>query len=120
MKEKAPKHSVHALGGQLQTANQKTCTRASCSELVSFEEETCFHVVLTGLVNDDLKEKAITQATPGVVTNLNSLVNFATVEEASRHRNPLKEIAAISKNTQQENCLQRHLLVIRLKKTCQL
>ena len=26
---------------------EKTCMRASCSELVSFVEETCFHVVLT-------------------------------------------------------------------------
>ena len=36
-----------------------------------------------------------------MVTDLKSLVDFATAEEASRHRNPLKEIAAISKNTQQ-------------------
>ena len=38
---------------------KKQCSRADCSETVSFTEETCYHVVLTGVHNEELKEKIL-------------------------------------------------------------
>ena len=74
----------------------KTCTRDGCSEKVFFVQETCYHVVMAGLASDELKEKGLTQAMLGVVTDLPSLLNYTSAEESSRKRNPVNEIANVS------------------------
>ena len=87
---------------------EKTGTRNTCDEKISFLEETCYHVAMTGLIHEDLKEKVLTQAMLGVVKDLQSLIDFATAEEASRHRQPLKEIAAIQNKPQPAQPKQCH------------
>ena len=38
---------------------QKLCTKRGCTETVSFVEEICYHVVLAGLYDNDMKEKVL-------------------------------------------------------------
>ena len=40
----------------------KTCSKAGCDQEVSYLEETCFHVVMSGLIDQTLREKVLTQA----------------------------------------------------------
>jgi len=52
----------------------KICSSDKCSEKVSFLEETCYHVVLTGLEDACLREKVLTQAMLNNVKDLPSIV----------------------------------------------
>ena len=61
----------------------KKCTKASCTEQVSFLEETCYHVVLAGLQDVNLLEKVLTQAMLNNVTDLPSLITYTSAEESS-------------------------------------
>ena len=62
----------------------KPCPSSTCSETVSYIEETCYHVVMAGLADADMKDRALTQAMLGAITDLPTLVNFATAEESAR------------------------------------
>ena len=62
----------------------KKCTRAGCNQDVSYLEETCYHVVMTGLGDADLREKVLTQAMLGNVKDLSTLLNYVTAEESAR------------------------------------
>ena len=64
----------------------KQCSSLSCSEKVSFLEETCFHVVMAGIADSDMKEKILTQAMLGIVKDLPTLLSYATAEESSRQK----------------------------------
>ena len=61
---------------------QKNCS--SCQTVVNFSEETCFHVVLAGICDQDMKERALTQAMMETITDLNSLVKWCTADESGR------------------------------------
>ena len=76
----------------------KTCSRSGCGETVSFLEETCYHAVLTGILNDDLREKVLTQAMIGTVTNLPTLLEFTAAEEASKQKTPSRNVNAVKKS----------------------
>ena len=65
----------------------KTCTKTGCSETVSYLEETCYHVVMAGILDDDLRQKILTQAMMGTVNNLPTLLEYAAAEEAARVKN---------------------------------
>ena len=86
---------------------EKKCSETNCPKVVSFLEETCYHVVMTGLLDENLKEKVLTQAMLGVVKDLASLVDYATAEEASRQKSPLKELAAITRKASSEKQQQK-------------
>ena len=45
----------------------KTCGNKGCNESVSFVEETCYHVVLTGIHDNEMKEKVLAQAMLGSI-----------------------------------------------------
>ena len=75
---------------------EKLCTKALCNESVSFVEETCFHVVLTGLLDQDIKEKVLTQAMVGNVKDLPTLVEYVSAEESARQKAPPRNVAAMS------------------------
>ena len=79
---------------------RKECSKQQCKELVSFLEETCYHVVMTGIASEELKEKVLTQAMIGTVKDLPSLVEYVTAEESSKHKNSSKIIASVSKPIQ--------------------
>ena len=48
----------------------KTCPKMGCDQKVSFMKETCYHVGLSGLLEQDLKEKIATQAMLNTVKDL--------------------------------------------------
>ena len=80
---------------------EKACSRDGCSEKVSFVEETCYHVVLAGLQDTDMRDRALTQAMLGTIKDLPSLLNFAIAEESARQ--PTSQVGALqrkSKTTQ--------------------
>lgn len=55
-----------------------------CQQVVSFSDETCYHQVLAGLSDQSMKERALTQAMMGTITDLDSLVKWCTADEAGR------------------------------------
>ena len=61
----------------------KECTKSDCNESVSFIEETCYHVVMTGIRDEDLKEKILTQAMIGNMKDLPTLIEYGAAEESS-------------------------------------
>ena len=63
---------------------KKKCTRRGCNETVSFVDETCYHVVLSGIADCEMKEKILTQAMLGTVNNLTTLLNYTTAEESAK------------------------------------
>ena len=46
-------------------------------------EETCHHMVMSGLLEQDLKEKVVTQAMLNTVKDLSTLPNCVTTEESA-------------------------------------
>ena len=60
----------------------KKCS--GCQLVVNYSEETCFHVVMAGLCDQEMKEKALTQAMMETITDLNSLVKWCTADESGR------------------------------------
>ena len=51
----------------------KTCSKVDCDQEVSYLEETCFHVVMSGLIDQNLREKVLTQAMLNTVKDLPTL-----------------------------------------------
>ena len=88
---------------------EKECSKSNCSEKVSFTEETCFHVVLTGLIDEDIREKVLTQAMVGTVKDLPTLIEYVVAEESAKHKSPPRNLAAIqnkhSRHYQSQKCL---------------
>ena len=82
---------------------KKTCTKANCDEVVSFTEETCFHVAISGLLDGEIKEKVLTQAMVGTVKDLPSLIEYVTAEESSKQKSPPRSLAAVQKTAQQNS-----------------
>ena len=78
----------------------KQCTKTGCQEQVSFIEETCCYVVMTGIHSEDLKEKVLTQAMIGNVKDLASLIEYAVAEESAKQKTPPRSLAAISRKSQ--------------------
>ena len=76
---------------------QKPCTKDGCSEVVSYIEETCYHVVMSGLADQDMKDRALTQAMLGVIKDLPSLLNFTTAEESAKVT-VKTEVGAVNQN----------------------
>ena len=76
---------------------QKLCTKRGCTETVSFLEETCYHVVLAGLFDNDMKEKVLTQAMLGTVKDLTTLLNYTAAEESAKAKSSSQEVNAIHK-----------------------
>ena len=79
--------NVHAFAARVRGISascnlQKKCN--SCQEVVTYCEETCFHVVLAGICDQDMKERALTQAMMETITDLNSLVKWCTADESGR------------------------------------
>ena len=50
---------------------------------MSFVDETCYHVVMAGLADKELREKVLTQAIMGTVKDLSSLIEYTTAEESA-------------------------------------
>ena len=82
---------------------EKKCTGPTCTEMVSYIEETCYHVVMAGLNDQDMKDRALTQAMLGAIKDLLTLVNFATAEESARNTTIKSEISAMNKAKQPPN-----------------
>ena len=82
----------------------KTCTKRGCTESVSFLEETCYHAVLTGILNEELREKILTQAMMGTVSNLPTLLEYAAAEEAAKQKTPPRNVAAVRKSATSRKC----------------
>ena len=73
---------------------KKPCSNGACSEIVSYIEETCYHVVMAGLVDAGMKDRDLTQAMLGAISDLPTLVNFATAEESAR-QSTKTEVSAV-------------------------
>lgn len=72
----------------------KKYTKNSCDEQVSFLEETCYHVVLSGLQDTALREKVLTQAMLNNVTDLPSLITYTSAEESAKLTKSTPQVAA--------------------------
>ena len=87
----------------------KTCP--GCQQNVSFSDETCYHVVLAGLSDQSMKERALTQAMMETIKDLNSLITWCTADEGGRLGTPG---ATLNRLTRQSTLRQlRHTLVAR-------
>ena len=86
---------------------EKNCSSTSCNEQISFVEETCFHVVLTGLADEEVREKVLTQAMVGTVKDLSTLIEYVTAEESSKHKSPPRNIASIQNKTAHKSHVER-------------
>ena len=81
-----------------------------CQEIVSFSDETCYHQVLSGLADQSMKERALTQAMMGTIKDLDSLVKWCTADEAGRLATPNTMVGRIQstfkklKNRKCRNC----------------
>ena len=75
---------------------EKVCTKSECSEKISFVEETCYHVVLAGLYDSEMRDRALTQAMLGSIKDLPSLLNFTTAEESACQSIP--QVGAMQRN----------------------
>ena len=51
-------------------------------------EETVYHVVMSGIIDKDLKEKVLTRAMLTNVRDLSSLLNYVTAEGSARPVSP--------------------------------
>ena len=76
---------------------QKKCP--GCDQTVNFSEETCYHVVMAGLCDQNTKEKALTQAMMDTIKDLDSLVKWCTAEESGRLGMPSNTIAPVRKSS---------------------
>ena len=68
---------VRGIAGNCQL--QKKC---ACDQVVSYLEETVYHVVLAGLRDRELQEACTTQALLRNITNISTLVDFCTAKES--------------------------------------
>ena len=80
--------STRARGVAKNCKLEKQCTKLGCDEMISFTEETCYHVVLAGIYEETLREKILTQAMVGSVKNLPTLIEYATAEESAKQKTP--------------------------------
>ena len=64
----------------------KICSKTGCTQTNSFLEETCYHVVMSGISDIDLNEKVLTQAMLGNVKDLPSLLNYVAAEESAKSK----------------------------------
>ena len=62
--------------------------RCECSKEVTFIEETVYNVVLAGLYDRDMQERAISAAILKTIKDINSLVEFCSAEESGRKSAP--------------------------------
>ena len=62
----------------------KPCPAPACTQTISFLEDTCYNIVLTGLHCSDMRDRALTQAMLGTVKDLATLVNYCTAEESGK------------------------------------
>ena len=68
---------------------------------MSFVEETCYHAIMTGIYNDELREKVLSQAMMGNVKNLSTLLEYAATEEAAKCKKSINNVAGLKKNVKQ-------------------
>ena len=74
----------------------KTCPKDTCNQVISYVEETCYHVVMAGLRDEALKEKVLTQAMLNNVKDLSSLIIYVTAEESARAKSGVHDSPSIS------------------------
>ena len=79
------KEKKRALGIAASCGLTKEC---ECKKIVSFSEETCYHVVLSGLSDQNMKERALTQSMMSTIKDLDSLVTWCTADEGGRLGTP--------------------------------
>ena len=79
----------------------KECSNIGCTENISYLEETCYHVVMSGISNQELREKVLTQAMLGVVKDLPTLLSFTSAEESARMKDSIHGVAAVQEKKQQ-------------------
>ena len=77
----------------------RNAPNAACARDVSYLEETCYHVVISGLHDSDMKDRALTQAMLGNVSDMATLVNYCTAEESGKC--VVQTVGAIKKSTYQ-------------------
>ena len=78
----------------------KECSNIGCTENISYLEETCYHVVMSGINNQELREKVLTQAMLGVVKDLPTLLSFTSAEESARMKDSIHGVAAVQEKKQ--------------------
>ena len=62
--------------------------KCECTKEVTFIEETVYNVVLAGLYDRDMQERAISAAILKTIKDINSLVEFCSAEESGRKSAP--------------------------------
>ena len=62
--------------------------KCECKKEVTFIEETVYNVVLAGLYDRDMQERAISAAILKTIKDINSLVEFCSAEESGRKSAP--------------------------------
>ena len=91
----------------------KTCSKVDCDQQVSYLEETCFHVVMSGLIDQNLREKVLTQAMLNTVKDLPTLLNYVTAEESAKtnvatHETSVNAMRRFSGNFERKNRMCGH------------
>ena len=81
--------------------------KCACSKEVTFIEETVYNVVLAGLYDSGMQERAISAAILKTITDINSLVEFCSAEESGRKSAPsVGGIRSTFQSNKRENSIQ--------------
>ena len=99
----SPGESTKAFAARVRgTATNCNLVKAcECSKPVSFLDETVYHVVLAGLHDSDMQERALSAAILKTITDTASLVEFCSAEESGRKCTPT--VAGFRGSTFQRN-----------------
>ena len=86
----SPGESTKAFAARVRgTATNCDLVKAcECSKKVSFLDETVYHVVLAGLHDRDMQERALSAAILKTIKDTPSLVEFCSAEESGRKCTP--------------------------------
>ena len=83
-----PSETVKSFSARVRgtAANCNLSKKCPCAtpQNVSYQDETCFNVVLSGLHDQDMKDRALTQAMLGTVKDLPTLATYCTAEESGK------------------------------------
>ena len=95
--ETVKSYSARVRGTAANCNLSKKCPNTDCDKEVPYLEETCYHVVISGLFDSDMKDRCLTQAMLGNVSDLTTLVNYCTAEESGKC--VAQTVGAVKKST---------------------
>ena len=88
--QQTPTESTKAFAARVRgiATNCNLVKKCVCTKEVTFLDETVYHVVLAGLQDRDMQERALSAAILKTITDISSLVEFCSAEDQEESRPP--------------------------------